>query len=286
MRDIRGKKALVTGAASGIGRAIAIALAREGADLFLVDIDEVGLAATASKASGHGIETVTHICDLAEGGEITAMVNTLLRRWGRLHILVNNAGAAYYGPTHAMTAAQWRRILSVNLLAPIELVHKLLPTLVAQDQAHILNVCSVFGLVTLRKGAAYQTSKFGLVGLSAALRAEYSRGGFGVTALCPGFVRTTMIETFATRGANQRRRSIPSWACLSADAVAAEAIGAIRNNRGLVVVPFPARLLWWLARLSPGLVDWLTREGWRCKRKLRSCDLDRVSGRPHTTAHP
>jgi len=268
MQNIRGKKALVTGAATGIGRAIAIALAREGADLYLVDIDEAGLVATAREASGHGVEAVTHICDLTQSGEIIAMVNALLQRWGRLHILVNNAGAAYYGPTHAMTAAQWRRILSVNLLAPIELVYELLPTLAAQEQAHIVNVCSVFGLVTFRKGAAYQTSKFGLVGLSAALRAEYSHDGFGVTALCPGFVRTAMIETFATSDADQRRHKVPSWACLSADAVAAKAIGAIRNNRGLVVVSLSARLWWWLARLSPSFCDWLTREGWRGKRKL------------------
>ena len=98
------------------------------------------------------------------------------------------AGVAYYGATLDMTAEQWERIMAVNLLAPIQLIRALLPTLIAQDEAHVVNVGSIFGLVPLRKGAAYQTSKFGLVGLSAALRAEYGRD-IGVTALCPGFVR-------------------------------------------------------------------------------------------------
>src|SRR6202023_3217394 len=134
---------------------------------------------------------------LAQSSQITACVQSVLSGWGAPNILVNNAGVAYYGATHEMTAAQWERIMAVNLLAPVQLVRELLPALLAQDEAHVVNVCSVFGLVPLRKGAAYQTSKFGLVGLSAALRAEYGRD-IGVTALCPGFVRTAMLETFAT----------------------------------------------------------------------------------------
>jgi len=154
----------------------------------------------------------------------------------------------------------------VNLLAPIQLLRELMPTLLAQDEAHVVNVCSIFGLVPLRKGAAYQTSKFGLVGLSAALRAEYGRE-IGVTALCPGFVRTPLLETFATGGPGQKRHAIPLWLCASPEQVAAAAIRAIRRNKGLVVITPAARLLWWMARLSPGLLDWVTRQGWRGKRR-------------------
>jgi short-subunit dehydrogenase len=116
----------------------------------------------------------------------------------------------------------------------------------------------------LRKGAAYQTSKFGLVGLSAALRAEYGRA-IGVTALCPGFVRTPLLETFATGAPGQRRHAIPPWLCASPEQVAAAAVRAIRRNKGLVVITPAARLLWWMARFSPGLLDWVTRQGWRGK---------------------
>jgi 3-oxoacyl-[acyl-carrier protein] reductase len=158
--------------------------------------------------------------------------------------------------------------MAVNLMTPITLVRELLPLLAAQDEAHILNVASIFGLVTMRKGAAYQASKSGLVGFSAALRAEYDRPGFGVSVLCPGFVRTAMIESFDTGAPGQARHVLPGWATVTPEAVARAAIRAIRRDRGLVVISLPARLLWWLSRLSPSLFDWLTREGWRRRGKL------------------
>jgi len=268
MKTFRGKKALVTGAASGIGRAIALALAQEGSDLYLVDIDEAKLAAVTREVQSLGVEAVGRPCDLARPEQITMMVGALLARWGKLDLLVNNAGVAYYGPTHDMTAEQWNRVVCANLLAPIQLVRELLPTLLAQNDAHILNVSSIFGLAPLRKAAAYQTSKFGLVGLSAALRAEYSRD-IGVTALCPGFVRTAMLEKFET-SLTQEHHEVPAWLCASPQSIAAAAVRAVRRDKGLVVVTPLARLYWWLARLAPGLVDWLVRQGWRGKRPARA----------------
>jgi 3-oxoacyl-[acyl-carrier protein] reductase len=194
------------------------------------------------------------------------MVQSVLSGWGALNILVNNAGASYYGATHDMTAEQWDRIIAVNLLAPIQLVRELLPTLLAQDEAHLVNVSSTFGLVPFPKGAAYQTTKFGLVGLSAALRAEYGRN-IGVTALCPGFVRTGMLEKTMVTGPGQRRPVIPDLVCTSPEKVAAVAIRAIRRNKGLVVITPLARFLWWMARFTPSLLDWLTRRGWRGRRR-------------------
>jgi 3-oxoacyl-[acyl-carrier protein] reductase len=263
MRIIRGKKAFVSGAALGIGRALALALAREGAELYLVDVDADKLADTAAQARAHGVEVVTRTCNLCEPSEISAAVNAVLQAWGRIDILVNNAGVAYYGPTHNMTAAQWDRLLAVNLLAPIQLIREFLPTLAGQDEAHILNMCSVFGLVTQRKVTAYQTTKFGMVGLSLALRAEYARGGIGVTALCPGLVRTTMLES-AERGRPDKRLPLPPAFLMTVpEHVAERALAAIRRNKGLVVVSPLARLMWWTMRLAPGLIDWLSREGWR-----------------------
>jgi short-subunit dehydrogenase len=264
MQVIRGKKALVTGAASGIGRALALALAKEGADLFLIDLDESELAAAAGEAERLGVTVTTRVCDLAQPSEIAACVRAVRSGWGALNILVNNAGTSYYGPTRNMTVEQWERIIAVNLLAPIQLIRELLGTLLAQDEAHVVNVASVFGLVPLRKGAAYQTSKFGLVGLGAALRAEFGRE-IGVTTLCPGFVRTPLLATFATGAPGQRRHEIPSWLCASPEQVASAAVRAIRRNKGLVVITPAARLLWWVGRLSPGLLDWVTRQAWRGK---------------------
>jgi 3-oxoacyl-[acyl-carrier protein] reductase len=279
MKIIRGKKALVTGAASGIGRAIAMALAREGADLYLIDIDKDNLEVTARQARCHGTSVVTAVCDLTRPDEISVAVAALLSIWSRLEILVNNAGIAYHGPTHEMTREHWDRLIAVNLLAPIQLVGELLPTLSRADEAHILNVCSMLGLVTIRKMTAYQTSKFGLVAFTAALRSEYSRSGFGVTALCPGFVRTPMVETFISSRANKRAK-LPAWTCTSAERVADKAIAAIRRNRALVLITPMARLLWWLARISPSFADWINREGWRRRKRIEIGPQSPIGGNP------
>src|SRR5262249_14219352 len=158
------------------------------------------------------VEVATQICDLSEPAAISECV-AALRTWsGALHILVNNAGRVYYGPTDQMTSAQWNALIAVNLLAPAQLVRELLPLLVAEQEAPIPHVCSLFALLPLRKGAAYQMSKYGLLGLSRALRAEYGRASFGVTALCPGFVRTPMIESTGDLGSCEKRRQIGALA--------------------------------------------------------------------------
>jgi 3-oxoacyl-[acyl-carrier protein] reductase len=259
MKVFRGKKALVTGAASGIGRSIALALAREGVDLYLVDINDIEIDQVAREARRCGVEVLTAHCDLARTEQITAVVETVLAAWGRLNILVNNAGVAHRGPTHEMTGDQWNRVLAVNLMAPIQLMREFLPSL-QSNEAHILNVCSIFGLVSTRKAAAYQTSKFGLVGLSAALRAEYGNSHFGVTALCPGFVHTRLVDELDT---SEVQKLPPEWMFTDPDTVARAAIRAIRKNKGIAVVTRVTRALWLLARLSPAFVDWLNRRGWR-----------------------
>ena len=266
MRIIRGRKALITGAAAGIGRALTLALARQGADVFLFDIDPASLAETAREAERLGAVVATRVCDLTQSAAIDDAARAVLAEWGAVHILVNNAGIAYYGATHDMPAKEWERLLALNLLAPMHLTRALIPTLLAQEEAHVLNVCSIFGLVPMRKGAAYQVSKFGLVGFSAALRAEYGRD-FGVTALCPGFVRTALLQNFATGDPGKKRHEIPAWLTTTPEKVAAVALRAIRGNKGLVVVTPAARLMWWIGRMSPGSVDWLTRQGWRGKRR-------------------
>jgi len=210
MKIIRGKKALITGAASGIGRAIAIALAGEGADLYLIDIDEAGLELTAREVAGRGIEVVTAVCDLREPAQISAAVRALLSRWDHLNILINNAGVLFYGPTHLMSDEEWDRVMSVNLAAPIQLARELLPALLRSQDAHLVNISSIFGLVSSRNIAAYQTSKYGLIGftevscrfLKPVYVADTLYPELEITALIPQ--RTTGVVVMAARIHNQR----------------------------------------------------------------------------------
>jgi 3-oxoacyl-[acyl-carrier protein] reductase len=275
MRIIRGRKAVVTGAASGIGRAIALALAREGADLFLIDRDVALLTTVAQDAARHQVAVVATVCDLAVPAEITRTINQVRATWDSVNILVNCAGVACYGPYHLVPEAAVRQTMAVNLLAPMQIVHELLPSLLSATDAHILNVCSFLGLVPTRKVPVYQASKYGLVGFTLALRSDYHRDHFGVTALCPGFVLTPLLANATDPESHRPAPSPPDFLATTPDAVAATAIAAIRRNRGLVIVTPLARLTWWVARLCPPLVDWFNREGWRRRGRIKLPDAPR-----------
>jgi 3-oxoacyl-[acyl-carrier protein] reductase len=267
MRTIRGRKAVVTGAASGIGRAIALALAAEGADLFLIDRDADQLTAVAREAATHGVAVTVAVCDLTVAADATATLSRV-RAAGDVHILANCAGILCYGPFHLTTEAAWRQTMAINLLAPMQIVHELLPSLLAAEEAHILNVCSFVGLVPWKKLPVYQTSKYGLLGFTLALRNDYHRDHFGVTALCPGFVRTPMLANLKDPEGHRAAPAPPALLSTTPEAVAAAAIAAIRHNRGLVVVTPFARVAWWMTRLCPSLVGWINREGWRRRGRI------------------
>jgi NAD(P)-dependent dehydrogenase (short-subunit alcohol dehydrogenase family) len=255
MKVIRGKKALITGAASGIGRSIALALADEGAALFLLDIDAEKLAAVVTEARSRGAEATGRPCDVGEPRQIDESIAAVIKAWGDLDILINNAGIAYYGDTGKMTDAQWDRLLAVNLHAPVLFIRRLLPLLLARAEAHIVNVCSIFGLIPKRKMAAYQTTKYALVGLSQSLRYEYGPRGLGVTTLCPGLVDTDLLKTARAQHWLAPGFDPPAFMRISPDVIAARAVRAIRRNKGLVVLTAHARLLWILYRLSPHMLD-------------------------------
>jgi NAD(P)-dependent dehydrogenase (short-subunit alcohol dehydrogenase family) len=271
MKSIRHKKALVTGAASGIGRGIALALAREGADLYLIDVDETGLAAVVAEANECSVTAIGVRCDLSQPDDITRVIAQMLQHWPTIDILVNNAGVAYYGPTHAMTAAQWDWLLGINLLAPIQITRELLPILLNRPEAHILNVCSVSGLVAGGRFAAYHTSKFGLIGFTEALRAEYGRRGLGVSSLCPGPVLTNLYKTCAAAKSHKAVPEPPRWLCCSVDSVSRAAIRCIRRNQRIKLVGLLAYLLSWAKWLVPGLLDLLNHIS-RKRRKAIAID--------------
>jgi short-subunit dehydrogenase len=258
MRTLDGKLALITGAAAGIGRSLAIELARRRTHLVLVDVDGEGLAETVAAAECHKVEVEACVADLADSDEVHRVAALVHDDYGGLDILVNNAGVAYYGTTHEMAEDQWRRVLAVNLLAPIQLTHELLPSLFMPPEAHVLNMCSIAGLVGVSRLAAYNATKFALVGFSESMRAEYGPRGLGVTALCPGLVRTGIFEN-AMIGGDKKAPRFPAWLTASPESVARRAVRAIRRNQGLVVMSNSARAIWWLKRLSPRLLDGIQR---------------------------
>lgn len=263
MRVLRGTKALITGAANGIGRAIALRLAREGVDLYLLDIDQQGLTEVVQQTKQAGVAAIGRYCDLRSAQQISQASAAMLDRWGQLDILVNNAGVFYYGATLDMTDEQWDELLAINLLAPIQFVRELTPTLLARPESHILNVASFYGLVVTNRCAAYHLSKFGMVGFSEALRAEYARTGLGVTALCPGYVTTELFRSMPNAESGRTQRPPPSWACTTPERVADKAVRAIQKNSRVALVTPVAHAAYYTRRIAPGLVDLLYHFGRR-----------------------
>lgn len=267
MKKFQGQTALITGAAAGIGQALARSLAREGCNLFLVDIDAGGLQRLCNELSSRPIRIWTATCDLTKPDAVQQMVSDALQKTSGVDLLINNAGVAYYGATDQMAQPQWDWLMSINLLAPIQITQLLLPSLLLREDPHIVNMCSISGLVAGGRFAAYHTSKYGLVGYTEALRAEYGRRGVGVTAICPGPVRTQLYDSAQSSKPGQKVPHPPAWLCATPEQVAEKTLKGIRRDSRQVLITPMAHLLFQLKRFAPGLIDFANRFSRRGREK-------------------
>lgn len=232
-----------------------MSLAKAGCHTCLIDIDSLGLARTVQDIQQLGVKAIGLTCNIAERHELARTLNQVLGSWPEIDILVNNAGVTYRGRSVEMAQEDWEHLLAVNLLGPIQITQRLLPSMLARPEAHVLNVCSLLGLCGFSKFAAYSASKFALVGYSDSLRAEYLGSQLGVTALCPGFVRTPFIESVPGPHGERRKRSTPIWLSTTPEVIANRSIMAIRRNQGLVVITPMAHVLWRLKRFLPSFFE-------------------------------
>lgn len=259
MKSLKDRNAFITGAASGIGRALATALAAQGCHLYLVDVNEAGLRSLEQELASTRVRVWTSQCDLSDSKTIPAVVDAAMLASGGIDLLINNAGVVYYGPTENMSQSQWDWVMSINLLAPIQITQQMLPSLLQRPDAHVVNMCSISGLVAGGRLSAYHTSKFGLIGFTEALRAEYGRRGLGVTAICPGPVTTRLYEDGISGRAEKRVPNPPAWLCASPERVASVTLKAILRDRRQVLITPLAHFLFQLKRFVPGLIDFANR---------------------------
>jgi NAD(P)-dependent dehydrogenase (short-subunit alcohol dehydrogenase family) len=190
--------AVVTGAARGIGRRVAEALAREGYTLALTDLQQP--AETLAAVRGRGVEALGATGDVADELEVAALAEQVGERFGRVDVLVNNAGVSMLAPAEDTTPAQWRRVLEVNLTGPFLLCQAFGRAMLGAGGGSIVNVASIAGLRGFADRAAYNASKHGLVGLTRTLAAEWGGRGVRVNAVCPGWVKTEMDDADQAAG--------------------------------------------------------------------------------------
>lgn len=258
-----GRVAIVTGAASGIGRALSAALVRRGATVVLADVDDAGVKTAADAlAAGPPGRASGVALDVTDRDAVAELVERTARDHGHLDLLCNNAGVGIAGPVEELTPAHWERALDVNLRGVIHGVTAAYPLMVRQGRGHIVNTASLAGLVPSPMLTPYGATKHAVVGLSTSLRMEGAAKGVRVSVVCPGVIDTPLLDKGnppdlapVTAVPDARRlltaligRPYPP------DALAEDILAGVARNRAFIVTPRHARTAWRAYRLAPGLL--------------------------------
>ena len=241
-RYFAGKRCFVTGAASGIGRATALQLAAQGAELFLTDRDADGLAQTAADARALGAHVPEHrALDVSDYDEVAAFAADIHARHPSMDVVLNIAGVAAWGTVDQLSHAQWSKMVAINLMGPIHVIETFVPPMVAAGRGgRLVNVSSAAGLVALPWHAAYSASKFGLRGLSEVLRFDLARHRIGVSVVVPGAVRTPLVNTVEIAGVDREDPRVSRWVdrfsghAVSPERAAEKILAGVAKNRYLI----------------------------------------------------
>ncbi|UOY03946.1 SDR family NAD(P)-dependent oxidoreductase [Blastococcus sp. PRF04-17] len=255
-----GGTAVVTGAASGIGEALAVQLAARGSNLVLVDRDKdrLGDVADRLRAAHPGLGLATHVADLSDDAATDALAATLAAEHPETTLLVNNAGVALGGRLDQVTLEDFDWVMSVNFRSVVRLTHAFVPVLKSHPGSHVVNVSSVFGIFAPAGQAAYAASKFAVRGFSEAVRHELAEDRVGVTVVHPGGIRTRIAESARVGSGvsreeyEQGQRQFKKLLSIPPEDAAAQIMTAIEKRRPRLLIGWSARVPDVLVRLMPG----------------------------------
>lgn len=236
--------AVVTGAASGIGRALAARLAREGASLAIADVNQAGLDETSRMINGASGKITTHVVDVSDKEGMAAFVDEVVAAHGRANLLINNAGVGLIGTTEQLSIEDIEWLMGVNFWGVVYGVKYFLPILRQQPQAQIVNISSVFGIIGPAGQSAYAASKFAVRGFTEALRHELAGDNVKVSVVHPGGIKTNIANEArpgagADRAATEKDRAIFNKVARTSPEAAAERIvrGVLRDEERILIGP-------------------------------------------------
>ena len=247
------KSVIVTGGASGIGRAVSEELARRGAFVTLADVNAELLEETAGSIAEAGGRAKAAVLDVTDPEAVKKLVDDTVADHGKLDYIFNNAGVAVFGEAHTFSEKDWRRVIDTNLYGVVNGVSAAYPVMIKQGFGHIVNTASVAGLVPVPGLISYIASKFGVVGLSNALRVEGADLGVKVSVVCPGLIDTPMKNSKLI-GFDREKMLAAAPSLLPAEKCARVIVNGVERNKAIIVVTAEAKFFWLLQRISPGLL--------------------------------
>lgn len=258
-RTVADRKVLITGAASGIGRATALRTARFGGEVLLTDRNAEGLAATAEEIRSRGGRVrAASAFDIADHAAVVAFAEEVHAEHGSLDVVMNVAGISTWGAVEELSHEQWRRLVEINLMGPIHVIETFLPPMIRAGRGgNLVNVSSAAGLLGLPWHAAYSATKFGLRGISEVLRFDLRRHDIGVHLVCPGGVKTGLVDTIEIAGIDKTAPHVRKLTghfekrAIAPEVAAAAILRGIEKNRYMVYTSPDIALGYWAQRVFP-----------------------------------
>ncbi len=254
MKPFARRRVFITGAGSGLGRALTLGYAADGWKVGVAEIDPARTEETVRQVNAAGGEGLAIACDVTREAELAAAARQMEETWQGVDVVINNAGVSGCGLVADIPAEKWDWILGINLKGTINGCRAFIP-LLEKSRGHLVNVASYLGFINTPESSCYNVTKAGIISLSETLRVELAKSGVGVSVVMPSFFRTNLMDQLYAADERQRvlTTSLFEKATFTAEAVAAAVMKGVRKNRLYILPQWDAKLLWHFKRCFPGL---------------------------------